>query len=358
MTIQTPNKQEEQGNIVMPISEEEEEEEEETFADEVIDLEEPEIDYAGGGVKIEAKPIESKPVKVETPKDDKVKKKPVKTTVKEPVKEPVKEIEVKDKEIPQAIMDKEELTFTILVSEIKNIIDIVSPIIQEIPIYFTGSGWKFIAMDLANVAMVIGEIPKQTFMDYPEIKIPKKAMIDVSDFKRILRRKKSDDDILKITVNQWRFIINIIGEINKTFKLPIIEDQKKPTQIPSMEHKGMIISADVGLLEEAIEDCGIISESILFSILDNDKLQLIGKGDTQDAKSILSDIEGASLMIEKGKSDNPISKYSKEYLIKLIQGKKIANRVKLEFLTDYPLVMTFKSDKVLLKFILAPRVDS
>jgi DNA polymerase III sliding clamp (beta) subunit (PCNA family) len=53
------------------------------------------------------------------------------------------------------------------------------------------------------------------------------------------------------------------------------------------------------------------------------------------------------------------SKYSIEYLKKMIGGSKLSEQVTLEFNKDYPLKLTFKEvDKFLLSFILAPRVEN
>ena len=52
------------------------------------------------------------------------------------------------------------------------------------------------------------------------------------------------------------------------------------------------------------------------------------------------------------------SKYSIEYLKKMIAASKVSSTVKVQFNKDYPLKMEFLDlDKVMLSFILAPRVD-
>jgi DNA polymerase III sliding clamp (beta) subunit (PCNA family) len=53
------------------------------------------------------------------------------------------------------------------------------------------------------------------------------------------------------------------------------------------------------------------------------------------------------------------SKYSLEYLKKIINGSKISERVSIHFNTDYPLKVQYQIvDKIKLSFILAPRVDN
>ena len=53
------------------------------------------------------------------------------------------------------------------------------------------------------------------------------------------------------------------------------------------------------------------------------------------------------------------AKYSIEYLKKMIGGSKLADEVSIQFNKDYPLKLEYKTiDKVLLSFILAPRVEN
>ncbi|MBS3164526.1 DNA polymerase sliding clamp, partial [Candidatus Woesearchaeota archaeon] len=53
------------------------------------------------------------------------------------------------------------------------------------------------------------------------------------------------------------------------------------------------------------------------------------------------------------------SKYSVEYLKKMVPAAKLADSVQIKFSQDYPLMLDYKViDKVSLSFILAPRVDN
>ena len=53
------------------------------------------------------------------------------------------------------------------------------------------------------------------------------------------------------------------------------------------------------------------------------------------------------------------SKYSIEYLKKMVAGSKLSEKVEIHFNKDYPLRLDYKEvDKVQLSFILAPRVEN
>ena len=67
--------------------------------------------------------------------------------------------------------------------------------------------------------------------------------------------------------------------------------------------------------------------------------------------------EGDNIKIEA--SEKVKAKYSIEYLKKMIGAGKLSENVELKFNKDYPLKIDFKAvDKLLLSFILAPRVEN
>ena len=52
------------------------------------------------------------------------------------------------------------------------------------------------------------------------------------------------------------------------------------------------------------------------------------------------------------------SKYSLEYLQKMIKATKLVDNVKINFSSDYPLKVDFATPFIDLSFILAPRVET
>ena len=58
-------------------------------------------------------------------------------------------------------------------------------------------------------------------------------------------------------------------------------------------------------------------------------------------------------------SEKVKAKYSIEYLKKMIGGSKLCDEVEIHFGKDYPLRLDYKTvDRVMLSFILAPRVEN
>ncbi|MCK5107122.1 MAG: hypothetical protein KAQ83_00160, partial [Nanoarchaeota archaeon] len=83
------------------------------------------------------------------------------------------------------------------------------------------------------------------------------------------------------------------------------------------------------------------------------------KGDLSNAEIVIK--EGDDTKIKCNTQDTVRSKYSIEYLKKMINGSKISGdgNVLIQFNKDYPLKLEYKTiNKVQITFILAPRVEN
>jgi len=118
----------------------------------------------------------------------------------------------------------------------------------------------------------------------------------------------------------------------------------------------MTIKMNTAALNEAIEDVSIIAESVQL-ICDTKTFTVSAEGDLSQAKIEIPADDNT--VITKDGEEILKAKYSIEYLKKMIQGSKLSDEVLIRFGNDYPLKLEYKTtDKLLLSFILAPRVDN
>jgi proliferating cell nuclear antigen len=109
------------------------------------------------------------------------------------------------------------------------------------------------------------------------------------------------------------------------------------------------------VFNSAIEDADIVAESVTF-MADDKKFTILAEGDLSKAKI---EIRGDDTKIVTKSKEALKAKYSIEYLKKMLGGSKLADTVEISFSKDYPLRLEYKViDKILLGFILAPRVES
>ena len=147
--------------------------------------------------------------------------------------------------------------------------------------------------------------------------------------------------------------VEIKGESIRTFHLALIDIEEREQKIPDLKFP-LKVEMPTMLFDEAIEDMDIISDSVAL-ISEKDRIIIQSQSKLNSAKvEITTDEE---TVIEKEDDEKVKSKYSTEYLKKIIKGSKLSNIVNLYFDNDYPLKVEYKvMDKLLLTFILAPRV--
>jgi proliferating cell nuclear antigen len=114
------------------------------------------------------------------------------------------------------------------------------------------------------------------------------------------------------------------------------------------------VKTDSSAINDAIEDVDIIGESVAF-VAEPKSFKITSKSDLSQADVELLADEKTTIEAK----EETRSKYSIEYLKKMIQGAKLADKVVVRFSKDYPLQLDYTvKDKLQLMFILAPRVDN
>ncbi len=235
----------------------------------------------------------------------------------------------------------------------KESISIISELVNEARFKITKEGIDLVAMDPANVAMVIFKLFSSCFTEY-DLKKETEIAINLSNLKQILRRVGTNDMLSLEVTEENKLQIQIKGASTRTFSIPLIEIDEKPQKIPALNF-GVKINFGSSVLNNVIEDVDVVAEAVSF-IAEKNKFTAQAEGDLSKAKIEIPSDEKTIITID---SDDPIkAKYSTEYLKKIINGSKISENVELSFNKDYPLKIEYKMvDRVMMSFILAPRVE-
>lgn len=234
----------------------------------------------------------------------------------------------------------------------KDSVAIVSEIVTEATLKIRTEGLEMIAMDPANVAMVIFKLKASSFVTY-DLKEDTNLTLNLNNFKQVLRRIKGNDTLtLELDENKLKIVLQSTSK--RTFHLPLIELEDSEQKVPDLSFD-VIVKTQSQLLNDAIDDVDVVGESVIFSA--NEKLfSVSSKGDLSKASV---DMPADESTIISCTADSTKSKYSIEYLKKIIQGSKLSDKTVIKFSKDYPLKIEYSvKDKVELSFILAPRVDN
>ena len=237
---------------------------------------------------------------------------------------------------------------------LKESVSIISDLVNEARFKVTQDAIELVAMDPANVAMVIFKLLSSCFTEY-DVKEDVEIAINLENLKQILRRASANDMLTLELGENNKLKIQLKGNTTRTFSLPIIELEEKEQNIPELKFPVKIVIPS-STLTNAIEDADIVAESVSLEA-EPKKFTVNAQGDLSQAK--IEIVESDNNKIEVEGSVKIKSKYSIEYLKKMISGAKLSNEVSINFNKDYPLKLEYKTvDKVMLSFILAPRVES
>ncbi len=171
---------------------------------------------------------------------------------------------------------------------LKEPISIVSDLVNEGRFSITENGIELIAMDPANVAMIVFKLLSSTFVEY-DVKEKKNIAINLASLKQILRRA-GPNDAVSLDVDDNKFIIKLAGKTKRTFSLPLLDLDEKEQKIPNLDFP-VTVEIDSSELNGSIEDAGIVAESVSL-IAEPDKFIIEADGDLNKAKIEMKAGEG------------------------------------------------------------------
>src|SRR3989344_4186950 len=224
-------------------------------------------------------------------------------------------------------------------------INIVSEVVTEARIKLLEDGMSIVALDPANVSMIIFKLPKETFSQYETGK--EVLGVGIEDLKRILKRASASSSVVfEQEENQLK--ISIFDKVKRVFTLALIDVESEDKEIPNLKFAARV-EMDSSSFAQAIEDSRIVADSCAL-IAGEGFFMVEGSGSLNSARAEFSGDEAKIKGIAK-------SRYSLEYLVKFIKASKISDKVVINFSDDDPLRLDFPGEKMGIGFILAPRVE-
>jgi proliferating cell nuclear antigen len=236
----------------------------------------------------------------------------------------------------------------------KDSIAITSELVNEVKFIASTDGLEMVAMDPANVAMVVLKILSSCFVEY-KVEGTEEVAISLTSFKQILRRAKSDDILSLETTEESKLKIQLKSNTTRSFSIPLLEIDDREQKVPELSFP-IKVELHSSMLTDSIDDVSVVAESVTFL---GDKSQLLVKAQGDLSKAFIEIRPDDKTKINTDSEEKFKAKYSLEYLKKMVGGAKLSDVASLQFNTDYPMKLEYKViDKLVLSFILAPRVDN
>lgn len=236
---------------------------------------------------------------------------------------------------------------------LRDSIDVISQLIDDGLFKLNKNGIELLAADRAVVSAVDFKLNASGFDEY---QCDKEARIGLNllNLLTILKRADVDDKLtLKLDEATNRLDITLEGKSFRRFTIPLIEISAE--DIPQIDKLDFAADVDVraDVIEQGIADADTIADSVIIELSD-DMLRMFAEGNNSRAELKLE--KGNEALLSLNAKDNIKSRYSLDYLKRMIRGSKITDKTKIKIGADSPLRIEFEGDHASLSMILAPRV--
>ncbi len=234
---------------------------------------------------------------------------------------------------------------------LKTITRAVVALVSEARMHFLDKGLHSRAVDPANVAMVIVDVPKDSFEVY---KIDEEKTIGV-DMDRVFDISKSisSKDLVEFSVQDESTLRIKFGSVE--YKVSLIDPSaiRKEPKIPELELPAKIV-LDAGEFKKAIAAADKISDHVVFRS-DRDGFRIEAKGDVDSIMFQMSETELIEFNGGEGRS-----MFSVDYLKEFCKVASSGDLLTIHLGTNYPVRLVFElvGGKVKVEYILAPRIEA
>lgn len=236
---------------------------------------------------------------------------------------------------------------------LKKSMETISEIVQEGSMIFKKDYLEILALNENNVIFTVFRLLSTMFQEY-KIEKERKILINFKDLSNII--KNCDDQCkLKLIVEEslLKICIEKQGDQVKEFDITLIGAEIDLPDIPNLDPSVKFVMNSMEF-SKAVKDLSFDDvEAIKFTMNEKD-FSVESRTNSLKGKVNLTN----KIQILKTSDEVQQTDYSFEYLKKFIKAESIVDNVELNFKSDYPLQLNYKSkDKFLLSFILAPRGD-
>jgi len=233
---------------------------------------------------------------------------------------------------------------------LKTVTRAVVALVSESRMHFLEKGLHSRAVDPANVAMVIVDVPRDSFEAY---NIDEEKTLGV-DMDRVFDISKSISakDLVELSIQDESTLRIKFGSVE--YKVALIDPSaiRKEPKIPELELPAKIV-IDAGEFKKAISAVEKISDQVVFQS-DRDGFRIEAKGDVDSIVFQMSETE----LIEFNGGEAK-SMFSVDYLKEFCKVAGSGDLLTINLGTNYPVRLVFElaGGKVEVEYILAPRVQ-
>ena len=234
---------------------------------------------------------------------------------------------------------------------LKDLIDVTSPLVNEVKFNVSEKGINLRAVDPAHVAMVDLTIEKDAFDEFKADEM--ELGVDMDKFAGIMRLASSGDSISLTYDEKANRLVIQIGNLVR--KMALIDTAGMPDpKMPNLELPGKVVLKASELIQ-GVRASEAISDHLALS-MNKDNFELFAEGDTDTVNLSLSkdNLEGLTI------NGDCKSLFSIDYLSNMIKPVKSSEPLTIHLGNDNPTRVEFSiaNQKGHVTYLLAPRIES
>lgn len=234
---------------------------------------------------------------------------------------------------------------------LKGIIDVTSPLVNEVKFNITSKGISLRAVDPAHVAMVDLQIKDKAFEEFKADEM--ELGIDMDKLAGIMRLSGSDDMVsLEYDQDTNRLIIKIGNLVRR---MGLIDTAGMPDpKMPNLDLPGKVV-LKASELSQGVRASEAVSDHLALTV-NKDSFELFAEGDTDTVNLKLP----KDLLTELTTSSKCKSLFSIDYFSNMIKPVKGEDPMTIMIGNDNPIRVEFDfaDKKGHVTYLLAPRIES
>jgi len=234
---------------------------------------------------------------------------------------------------------------------LKGIIDVASPLVNEVKLNITTKGLSLRAVDPAHVAMVDLNVNNKAFEEYKATEM--ELGIDMDKLGGIMRLSNAGD---MVTLNYDEDTNRLIVKIgNLVRKMGLIDTAGMPDpKMPNLNLPGKVI-LKASELNQGVRASEAVSDHLALTV-NKDNFELFAEGDTDTVNLKLP----KDLLVELNTNSKCKSLFSIDYFSNMIKPVRGEDPITIMIGNDNPIRVEFDiaENKGHVTYLLAPRIES
>ena len=234
---------------------------------------------------------------------------------------------------------------------LKGIIDVTSPLVNEVKFNITQKGISLIAVDPAHVAMVDLQINDKAFEEYKANDM--ELGIDMDKLSSIMRLASSGDTVSLEYDEESNKLIVKIGNLVR--KMGLIDTAGMPDpKMPSLNLPAKVV-LKASELTQGVRASEAVSDHLALTV-NKENFELFAEGDTDTVNLKLP----KDLLIELNTNSKCKSLFSIDYFSNMIKPVRGEDPITIMIGNDNPIKVEFDiaENKGHVTYLLAPRIES